>query len=257
MWALIAYYIRFIRQQRGMTAAEVSQIMGCAGATTSRIENLNQRLRQKHAERLDTAWNTGGLFSTLIYYARRASDPDWFKSFTEQEAVATKIRIFACQLIPGLLQTEVYARALAEAGSERDIDRLLRLRMSRQEILRRSVPPELWIILSENVLDWPVGGPAILAEQLARLIEVSDLPHVVLRVVPKAAGAYPGLDGPFMILSDKDGDTAFAQATNGGRLVADADEVRSFVDRFDRIGARALPVDSSRSLIKEVMEKLK
>jgi hypothetical protein len=129
--------------------------------------------------------------------------------------------------------------------------------MARQEILRRPVPPDVWITLAESVLDWPVGGRPVLIEQLARLMEISEHPNIVLRIVPKSAGAYDGLDGPFMVLSGKNGDTTYVDAPNGGRLVVDSSEVQSFIDRFDRIGAHALPVDSSRSLIKEVMEKLK
>jgi hypothetical protein len=129
--------------------------------------------------------------------------------------------------------------------------------MARQELLSKPNPPDLWVLLSESVLDWPVGGTEVMRAQLARLLEFSELPHVTLRVVPKSAGAYEGLDGPFKVITVEEGELAFVDAPNGGRLVMDAAEVRGLRLRFDRIGAVAQPVDSSRSLIKQVMETMK
>jgi transcriptional regulator with XRE-family HTH domain len=100
MWALLAYYLRFQRQQHGLTGAELSQILGCAPSTTSRMENLEQKLSQKYAEKLDKVWRTGGLFSTLIHYARTASDPNWFKTYIEQEAEAPRSGSSAASSFP-------------------------------------------------------------------------------------------------------------------------------------------------------------
>jgi hypothetical protein len=113
------------------------------------------------------------------------------------------------------------------------------------------------VLLSESVLDWPVGGTEVMRSQLARLLELSELPHVTLRVVPRSAGAYEGLDGPFKVITVEEGEIAFVEAPNGGRLVMDAAEVRGLRLRFDRIGAIALPIDSSRSLVKQIMESMK
>ncbi|MGI5324349.1 helix-turn-helix domain-containing protein [Actinomadura nitritigenes] len=256
MWAFIAYYLRFQRRQHGLTAARLSEIMGCAQSTTSRLENLEQRLTQAYAERVDKALNTGGVFSVLVYYARRASDPDWFRTFVDQERDAFTIRIFAGQFVPGLLQIEAYARALLASGRNRDIESALSVRMARQSILRRPEPPELWVTLSENVLDWPVGGDKVLKEQLAYLLTLSKLPTVRMRIVPRRTGAYEGLDGSFMILTGDQGEVAFVEAPNAGRLVTDGSEVQEFKDRFERIGAHALDMDSSKNLIAKLMEDL-
>lgn len=111
------------------------------------------------------------------------------------------------------------------------------------------------MILAQTVLEWPVGGPEVFKAQLARLLEVSELPHVSIRIVPSTAGAYEGLDGPFMILTGKEDEVAFVEAPNAGRFVADDVEVKDFVTRFDRIGMLALPVGPSRELIKQIMEE--
>jgi hypothetical protein len=93
-------------------------------------------------------------------------------------------------------------------------------------------------------------------DQLAHLLEVADLPHVTLRVVPFTAGAHMGLDGSFMVVSVREGDVAYVEANGGGRLVLDVEEVREYAIRFDRIGAEALSRAASKNLIMEAMESL-
>ncbi|MGI5205973.1 helix-turn-helix domain-containing protein [Spirillospora sp. CA-108201] len=256
MWNLIAFYLRFLRTERGETLRLMADMMGVAESTTSRIETGEQKLTERQADEIDKAWKTGGLLGLMVYYARRASDPDWFKTYTDQEQTAAVIRIFGNEIVPGLLQTEAYARALLGVGQALDAQKAVEHRMARQGILTRSTPPQLWVTVSENVLDWPVGGPQVMREQLARLVELADLPTVWLRIVRRSAGAYPGLDGPFMVLSGPDGDSdAFVEAPRAGRLVTDGDEVRWFMERFDRIGSKAESVDSSRELLKQAMER--
>jgi hypothetical protein len=166
------------------------------------------------------------------------------------------IQMYGGQLVPALLQTPDYARALLVAGRNADIEGDLDNRLARQSLLSKPHPPDVWVLLAESVLDWPVGGPEIMKAQLARLLELSDLPHMTLRVVPKSAGAHEGLDGPFKVITVEEGEVAFVDAPNGGRLVMDTAEVRGLRLRFDRIGAVALPIDSSRNLIRQAMETM-
>jgi transcriptional regulator with XRE-family HTH domain len=256
MWDLIGHQLRFLRTARGLTGAEAAKIAGCGPATISRIETGEQKMTEQQAERLDAAWRTGGLFAVLIYYARRASNPDWFNSFTRHEREAERIRMYGGQYVPGLLQTPEYTTALLAAGREKDKEAHFGRRMARQEVLARPNPPEIWLILAQNVLECPVGGCDVMKAQLARLVELSELPTVSIRVVPTAAGANEGLDGPFMIFTGRRGEVAYADAPNAGRLIVDIDEVKDFVTRFDRIGMVALPIDASRELIKRTMEQM-
>ncbi|MFB4302266.1 DUF5753 domain-containing protein [Actinomadura sp. NTSP31] len=158
--------------------------------------------------------------------------------------------------MPALLQTPAYARALLTAGREKEIETAVKDRLKRQSILEREPPTELWVLLAETTLEVTVGGEQVMREQLARLVTMSTFPHVTLRVVPNSAGANPGLDGSFKIIKVKEGEVAFVEAPNGGRLVAEVAEVETFKLRFDRIGAVVLPVDSSRTLIKQYMEAM-
>lgn len=100
--------------------------------------------------------------------------------------------------------------------------------MARQAILASASPPELWVLLAETALQCLVGGKAVMHEQLARLVELSVLPNVTLRIVPNSAGANPGLDGSFKVIKVKEGKAAFVEAPNGGRLVLNAAEVGGF-----------------------------
>lgn len=254
MWAWIACSLRFHRMQRGLTGDAVAKLLHCARSSVSRLENGEAKLEEKQAAILDQAWNTGDHFSIMVWYARQGHDPTWFKSFTDFEYRALMIHSYDGQLIPALFQTPRYARALLESGRNKDVDSDLAKRLARQRVLDDKTPPELWVLLSESAIDTPIGGSEVMREQLAHLIELSKRPNVVLRIVPKSAGAHEGLDGPFKIITVKQGEVGFVEAPNGGRLVLETAEVRGLKLRFDRIGAVALPVDSSRRLIEQLME---
>lgn len=254
MWAWIACALRFHRMQRGLTGGDVAKLLNCARSSISRLETGEAKLDEKQAALLDEAWSTGGLFSIMVWYAERGHDPNWFKSFVAYEAKAAMIHCYSGQLIPGLLQSSRYARALLITGRNEDVEKDLRNRLARQQILYGDNPPELWVLLSESAIDLPVGGPEVMREQLAHLLTLSTHPHVRLRIVPKAAGEHEGLDGPFMIVTTKRQEVAFIEAPNGGRLVVEPAEAHGLRQRFDRIGAVALPLDLSQRLIKQLME---
>ncbi|GGU96077.1 transcriptional regulator [Actinomadura cremea] len=256
VWAWTAYHLRFQRMQHGMSGHALAKLLNCARSSISRLENCEATLTDAQADILDKEWNTGGLFKTMLWYARFGHDANWFKTFTESEGRASVLKIYTGQLIPALLQTFAYTRALYLEGRESDIDRRAEVRIARQEILTKQNPADLWVLLSETALACMVGGEAVMHEQLAKLIEMSELPNVMLRIVPNSAGAHPGLDGPFKIIKVKEGLIGYVEATTGGRIVQEADEVNGLVDRFDRIGAVALPVDSSRALLQQLKESI-
>jgi hypothetical protein len=205
------------------------------------------RLDDDQAKALDKLWDLNGHFRRLLRYARAGHDPDWFKQHVTYEARATVLKTYESMIVPGLLQTEAYARAWLVAGQAvKNIDAAVEIRMARQNILNKEEPPLLWVLLDECVLDRPMGGRKVMKEQLTRLLELSELPHLTIRVVPRAAGGHLGLEGPFIITTVTEGDVAYLEACGGGRLSTDKAEVRRFGVRFDRIGALALPMDQGR-----------
>jgi transcriptional regulator with XRE-family HTH domain len=201
MWDLIAFYLRFLRNQRELSGESLGKIMGGSKASVSRIENGESRLDGTQAALIDKEWKTGGLFALLVWYASIGHDPQWFPQYMGLEQRARMIRIFEAGLIPGLLQTEEYARALLEVGSAANVEELLQERMTRQDMLTRPGAPFLSVLLSQNAVEWPVGSPEIMRTMLNRLLEVSESTQIVIRVIPRSweTGAYPGLDGSFQL----------------------------------------------------------
>ncbi|WP_185792234.1 helix-turn-helix domain-containing protein [Actinoallomurus bryophytorum] len=256
MWNWIAYDLRFQRMKRGLSGQDLAKVLNVARSSVSRLENNVAKIDDGQALKLDKLWNTGGHFTLMLWYARLGHDPDWFRQHVDIEVRSSVIKIWENALVPGLLQTEDYAKAALKAGAVRDLEEVLAGRMARQEILARDEPPVLWVLLWEPVLEVPVGGKAVMRAQLAHLLKAIESPNIAIRVVPKHVGAHPGLDGAFKIMTTETGDVAFAESPGGGRLVPSAAEVRSYILRYDRIGQHAMPEEPSRVRIVQAMEAM-
>jgi hypothetical protein len=221
------------------------------------LETGQAKLDDNMAAALDKAWNTGGHFTYQLWYARLGHNPDWLREHLDIEARASVIKTYEAQVVPGLLQIPEYARALYAAEGAADVEGAVERRMARQAILTGSPPPQLWVLLTENVLDWPMGGAEVMRRQLARLLEVSDQPNIGIRVLPRSVGAHAGTNGSFKIMSTEAGDVAYTDSPGGGRLVPAAEEVREYGLRYDRIGQHALPDALSKDMIKQAMEAMR
>ncbi|WP_356948750.1 DUF5753 domain-containing protein [Actinomadura geliboluensis] len=199
---------------------------------------------------LDEAWNTGGHFQRLMYYARTGHDPDWFKQFIQYEASADIIRVYHGKTVPLLAQTEDYALAVLRAAGRMDeVEAETKARMKRQEILHRKVPPYLWILLDQEVLEIRLGDNAVMRDQLAHLLRMGESPRTTIRIVARSAGWHQGHDGPLQVYSIRSRELAYAGAQIGGRMIEAGDEVTTVAIRFEQIGALALSRDASRELI--------
>ena len=258
LWAWLAHDLRFYREKHGLSLAQLGNIMGRTRGSVSNCEAGRRRISEQEARILDRHWDTGGHFLRLLTFARSGHDPDWFKQHLEYESKATVLKIYELAVVPGLLQTSDYARAsFTAAGLETaELEEQLASRMGRQEALHKREPPTIWVLLDEGVLDHQVGSTNVIREQLAHLLNVARSHHVTLRIVPRTVGWHFGFEGAFKIMTVSTGDVAYVEACGGGRLVTDPVEARAFTLRYDRIGAWALPVDSSEALIVEKMEAM-
>ncbi|MEU8343171.1 DUF5753 domain-containing protein [Spirillospora sp. NPDC048832] len=206
---------------------------------------------------MDRVWRTCGHFTRLRRLAERAHDPGWWNQYTPIEARASRICYWALAIIPGLLQTPDYARALLEDGQIiEDVEATVAARMARQEVLNRDRPPELRALINESALDQPVGGPEVMRDQLAHLIALSHRRNIILRAVPRNVGAHIGLDGSFVILNAAKDSAAYADANTGGRLIHDPTGLDDLHRRFDLIGSEAMSASGSRSYIAQIMEAM-
>ncbi|GAA3081259.1 DUF5753 domain-containing protein [Streptosporangium carneum] len=189
--------------------------------------------------------------------------PPWFQVFIGLEAEAASIQTYQPQLVPGLLQSEAYARAVIETDqpgiSDEEIDRLVGLRLARQRILTRPNPPALWAVMSEAALRNTIGGSSIMREQLLKLCDTRRLGEVTLQILPFTRGAHPGMLGPFHLLEfprPSDIDVAYVEYLTGSIYLEKTEEVRRYRLVFDHLRAAALPPNESLALIGAVIEEM-
>ena len=197
--------------------------------------------------------------------------PEGFDVYIGLEEAASQLGWYESELVPGLLQTEAYARTLIGADNpgvdDEEISRRVHVRMARQPLVRRATSPlQLQVALNEGILRRPVGGQRIMAEQLGRLAEVSELANVSLRVVPFSAGLHPGLmSGPFVILRfplngdgrESEPATVYIDEFTGALYLDKAREVERYAQAFGSIWDASLDEAASRNLIHQAAEELK
>ena len=254
--------LRRFRTAANLTQDGLGQIIRYTGALVGLVETAKRTPTQDFAERCDDALHTEGALSRLWPLVNRGSFPSWFRGFVELEAAATEIRSFQNHLIPGLLQTEEYIRAVLRLRPSRysaaQVDDLIAARLSRQALLTQPLPPLCWFILDEAVLRRPVGSTTVMRMQFARLLELVDSPHTFVQVVPFSAGAYPGLDGALTMLSFAEGpDVAYMEGhANSALLIQSVEQVTECNLGFDLIRAVALSPHLSADMIKTALEEL-
>ena len=207
--SLLAFFGAELRRRRsaaGMSQEQLGHAVNYSAALVGRVEVGERVPGPDFARRCDEVLDSGGLFAHLRESMN--SDvhayPTWFREFVEREREAASIREFNALAVPGLLQTEEYARALFRAckpaDSDEEIGQHVAARLERQAILDRPKPPMLWAVVDEGVLRRPVGGPETFCRQLTHLARVGKRPGIVFQVMPFSAGAHAGLLGEFILL---------------------------------------------------------
>lgn len=206
-------------------------------------------------ERIDEAFQTGGMFARL---ANRLGTPQWKAEWENAEREAVALRSYQPLVVPGLLQTEPYARAvLTDAGllSRDDVERHLSQRMARQEVLARESPPQFTAVIDLSVFRRPVGGSAVMREQMQSIIKACEEPHVRVHVVPATVGAYAGLNGPFVLATAQDQSiTGYLDNQVKGGVVDTADDIKAIQAAWEAVRGEALPHGQSTDLMMEVAE---
>ncbi|QLQ35482.1 helix-turn-helix domain-containing protein [Micromonospora robiginosa] len=189
--------------------------------------------------------------------------PSWFQSYLGLEAAAALIRTYEVQFVPGLLQTAAYAREVILLGhrgaAPAELDRRVDLRMERQELLRRADPPQLWAVLDEAALRRPIGGPAVMREQLDALIEATAAPHVRLQIVPFTAGGHAAASGAFSILrfGDEDlPDIVYIEQLTSAIYLDKRDDLDYYAEAMERLCVEAAPPERTRELLARIRDEL-
>jgi transcriptional regulator with XRE-family HTH domain len=272
----LAAELRRLRERADLTIDEVADRLEWSTAKISRIENARVSVLPRDVKFLLHAY--GGVDDAgrelLLTLARESRQkgwwqqygdaiPDWFQVFVGLEAEASSIWGYDAEFVPGILQTDDYARAVHRAqlmnATADEIDRLVYLRMQRQKALVSDDAPEVWLVLNESVVRRVVGSSQIMRDQLERLVETSNLPNVTLQVVPFNAGAHPAMDGSFYLLGfpePSDPNIVYIEYHTGALYLENNQEVTRYRLMFDHLRAAALSVDASRSIMERAAEEL-
>ena len=259
--SLFADELKAAREQRGWSQADLAGQIPYSLSTIAMVEALHRVPTRDLAAHLDKAFATPGTFARLEGRLRDLPFPASFRPFAAYEAEATALYVFEHSLVPGLLQTPQYARAVLATRpntAEDEIDNLVAARLARQDVLTRDEPPAplLWALIDEGVLHRPVAPAEVMAGQLGWLVEMSRRPNVTVQVLPYSAGGHTGLLGAFTI-ADLGGNpgTVNVEDITDGRVFEDPSMVSRVTLRYKSLQSEALPKGASRELIARVAEE--
>jgi transcriptional regulator with XRE-family HTH domain len=257
--ALFAFELRQHRAAAKLTQRQLAERMGYSDAMVAMVETAKRPPSERFAELCDEVFGLDGTMKRLYIATTWNKAPEYFRPWLEEEQEATGLRSWEPMLIPGLFQTEAYARLVlaAEPGTTSDeVDERVRGRMQRKAILHRHDPPLVSALVDEAVIRRPVGDTGVIREQLSYLLEVAQHPQVTVQVVPYSAQAMCGLLGGFIIAERNEVPyTAYVEGQPNGRTVEDRNVIGKLLRRYDAIRAEAVPFSQSLTLIEEAVKQ--
>jgi transcriptional regulator with XRE-family HTH domain len=268
----LAAELRRLRDQSGLSVTDVAKKLGWQVSRISRIENRQSGITAPDLRKLLNIYGAEDqeYRAYLTDLARRVNERGWWVNYAGLiggeyadliglEAEARTIRTYEQELIPGLLQTPDYARAILRSGrltdTSEEIDRRVEVRMERQEVLTRAdpPPPRFSVILSEGALRRPVGGRDVMREQLEYLMRPRDRANVTIQVLPFDAGVHPSMVGPFTAMTFPDPDdlgVVNLENATGALFLEEPAELRAYEELWNTLQANALSTDDSQTFLK-------
>ena len=272
----LAATLRRLRENAGLSREDVEEQTAVNEGTLYRLETARSRPQPRTLKTLLNLYDVSDAVRTdLLDLARNADAQGWLRAYQAElpeeyaayisfEYEARSVRNYESLYIPGLLQTEDYARA-AVAGTlptamGQEVEYRVRARMERQERLAGEMPLEVWGIADEAAIRRQVGGSKVMHDQLAHLLDVAEQPNVTFQVIPYDAGAHPGMPGSFIymeFMEPVDPDLVYVDTLAGDLFLETDDDLRLYSSMFNRLRALALSPSKTTNLITEVMESLK
>ncbi|WP_405554979.1 helix-turn-helix domain-containing protein [Streptomyces sp. NBC_01171] len=265
--------LRKLRELKGMTAEEVADRLLVSQSKISRLENGRRSISQRDVRDLCGVYEVEDqrVVDSLMEMARDSRQQGWWHTFGDipysvyigLETDAQSLRVYEPQLVTGLLQTRAYAEALVRGAlpetSTAEIEKRVKVRMRRQErVTDDSNPLRLWVVLDEAALHRVVGSKLIMREQLEHLIELSNLPHVTVQVLPFEVGAHPGLNGQYAILEfadAADSSVVYLEGVTSDLYLEKAPDVQKYAVMYEHLRAQALPVEQSQRFIQDAAKR--
>ncbi|MBM4794112.1 helix-turn-helix transcriptional regulator [Streptomyces sioyaensis] len=257
--AMLGAELRHKREEAGLTQEELGSPLFVSGSFIGQLEAGTRRMQMDYAVKIDEILATDGYFVRNCEAATKSKYPDHFAEAAEAEAIATTIKEYAPQLIPGLLQTKAYAWAVCRTyqptAPEDVIDGTVTARLERAHLLDHPTTPLLWVVLDEAVLRRNTGGPAVMAEALRHVAELIRKHRIIVQVLPFSAGAHAALEGSLKLMAFADAPPlAYLDGLGTGQLLDDPATVARYELAYDLVGASALPPEASLALIESAAE---
>ncbi|MGC0331743.1 transcriptional regulator with XRE-family HTH domain [Streptomyces sp. SAI-170] len=267
----LSFELKRLREQSGLTCAQVGEALDWSGSKVNRMETGSGRVQPSDIDALCRFYRTGDeLREFLKSLARQAKVrgwwqthgagvPEWFNIYIGLEQDASTFRQYQCELVPGLMQTAAYAGELHRSGahmSAEDIEKAVRVRMERQAMLRRPDAPDAWFIVNEGALRHVMGDRSVMREQIERVLETAALPTVTLQVLPFDSGTYPAT-GSFTMLgfpAPEDPDLVYRDGITDAVYLEGEHHVREYTRAFDGLRAAALSPQRSVPLIESILK---
>ncbi|MPY57255.1 helix-turn-helix domain-containing protein [Streptomyces spongiae] len=265
-----------LRETAGLRREEAAKVLRVAPATVRRMEMAEVSLKIPYVQVLLTTYGVAERdVAAFVALAEEANEPgwwqryhdvlpDWFSLHVSLEGAAQVIRQYEPHYVPGMLQTEEYARAVLEAGTvgqsgPESIERHVSLRMARQKLLTRTNPPHLWVVMDETALRRPVSiRPEVMRNQLDRLLDVMERDHVTLQVAEFASGPHPGTYAPFVLFRFAEPelpDMVYTEYLTGALYLDARPEVSMHLEVLDHMAAHAASAPRTKELLREYRER--
>jgi transcriptional regulator with XRE-family HTH domain len=268
--------LRALRQAKGLSREQAGHPIRASESKISRMELGRVGFKERDITDLLLLYGVDdpAEHQRLLSLTREANAPSWwhsygdvldawFHNYLDLEQAAELIRTYEIQFVPGLLQTEAYARAVIRLGHDAagsdEIDRRARLRMTRKEMLLRPDGPRLWAVLDEAVLRRPIGGRAVLREQIAALLTACRLPNVQIQVMPFESGGHSALGGAFSILRfpyEELSDVVYVEHLTSGFYIDREDDVDRYTAAIGRLFIDAAPLSQTPDILRRILDDL-
>ncbi|MGH3408552.1 MAG: helix-turn-helix domain-containing protein [Streptosporangiaceae bacterium] len=273
---LLGIQLRRLREARNITPEQAGYEIRASRSKISRVEHGRVGFKVRDIEDLLSLYGVTDERERhrMLVLAQQANNqgwwakyddimPDWFESYVGLEQATSLIRTYELQFVPGLFQTEDYARAVTVLGHRSappsEIERRVGLRMQRQDLLATPDPPRIWAVIDESALRRPVGGRDVMRAQLRHLVEVADLPRVTLQVMPFSQGGHPAAGGSFTIMRFAEPDLpdiVYIEQLTGALYLDRRDEADNYMEVMNRLSAEAETPADSTDLLAEIIKDM-
>lgn len=268
----LAIELKRLREESGLTCIQVGKELDWSSSKISRMETGQGRVQPSDVDALCRFYGTLDELRDLLkslakesktkgwWHAQGDAIPAWFSVYVGLEQAASSLRTYQAEFIPGLLQSEEYAADLCRAWVDHtpeDIQRMVDVRMRRQELLTSETAPDLWAVVHQSALLHTIGSHPAMTRQLERMLEIQQLKNITIQVLPFDAGAYP-TTGSFTILGfpeQEDPDLVYREGLTDSVYLEEPKDVALYAKAFDHLRALALSPQRSTSLIARLLEE--